>query len=305
MEKKYYTSKAYLVLSIFIFVYGLLCCTITPFIDPSFFNSLMKGVLIAVGLMAIGVCIWFTARLYYPVLDKNGLYMRHPMIGSLTKTYRYSDIHYATINIQESNKGGQSLRLFIELDTGEQINYTLLTDLKQKDELASELKERGVSDRPVRNRKIIRGDETVFKSTGAIAVYFSLAMMVLAMFGMIILMIRDNGSWNNADKWGCIGLAVLALGFAMFILLMMNYVILGHDKITIKNAFFPFRTLELYYSDLSDIDITPQTVFIGVLKDKRNGKPQKRQRILGALSTTMIDSLKAELNTIIQQGQES
>ena len=82
-------------MSIFIFVYGLLCCTITPFIDPSFFNSLMKGVLIAVGLMAIGVCIWFTARLYYPVLDKNGLYMRHPMIGSLTKTYRYSDIHYA------------------------------------------------------------------------------------------------------------------------------------------------------------------------------------------------------------------
>ena len=83
MEKKYYTSKAYLVLSIFIFVYGLLCCTITPFIDPSLFNSLTKGVLIAVGLMAIGVCIWFTVRLSYPVLDKNGLDMRHPIISSL------------------------------------------------------------------------------------------------------------------------------------------------------------------------------------------------------------------------------
>ena len=294
MEKKYFTNK-HIIFTNFLLILTSIGLCIVPFIETFEFDTLMQGTMICTGLIGLGLSLWLFRSLAYPILDNDVLIIKHPILESLSKTYRYSDIHYAVISIQESNKGGQSLRLFIELDTGEQISKTIMTDCKQKIELAAELKNKGVSDIPVNNRKICREEEKVYKSIKHIIILFACFAIYATILGYFIYFFYDDGFWEDVDKWGCAGLGALILGIFIVISMVSNYVIIGQDKITIRNVLFSFRRLELYFSDLKRINITPQMMFEGVLKEQKDGKIQKRTRVLGAISSAQIDSMKAEL----------
>lgn len=283
MDKKYFTSKLFIVSGILLIVCGIIIFCY-PFFMPEFDQLLFKMIFWSLGFVSLGGAIaFFYAFCFYPVFTKDSIVMRNAVVPSRTRTIKYRDINYATVNKRETGKGYIILQLHFGLIDGGNFTCTLLTDAGQQEELRNELKSYGVTEEPVSDAVIKRVGDKVYRSNGVVALFVGIMMFWIALIAVM-------GVSMGVDLTFYLVMGIVMFGCVLMILWYSNYVCVEHNRIIIKN-FFPFHNKEIYFSDIEKADINDKSLLTITLKN--GGK--KIKRYLGLLNASLIEDLKIRL----------
>ena len=283
MDKKYFTSKLFLVSGILLIVCGIIFFCY-PFFIPELDQLFFKMTFWALGFVSLGGAFaFFCSFCFYPVFTKDSIVMRNAVVPSRTRTIKYGDINYATVNKRETGKGYIVLQLHFGLIDGEDFTCTLLTDVGQMEELRNELKSYGVTDEPVSDAVIKRVGDRVYRSNGIVALFIGLILFWTAVCVVMGVSMHEELAF------------LLVLGAVMFgctvaIIWVSNYVCLEHNRMIVKNI-LPFFNKEIYFSDIEKADIDQKSLLTVTLKPG----DKKVKRILGLLSPSLIEALKVRL----------
>lgn len=283
MDKKYFTSKLFLVSGITLLVSGIIMFCY-PFLFPDLDQLLFKLIFGALGLVSVGgTCWFFRAFCFYPVFTKDSIVMRNAVIPSRTRTVKYGEINYATVNKRETGKGHVILQLHIGLKDGENLGYSLMTDARQLEELRDELAAHGVTEDPVSDAVIKRSGDMVYISKGIVALFIGLILFWIAI--CVVMFVNISGEVAPLLVMG-----MLALGSISSFLWCGNYVCIEHNRMIIRHI-VPYFNREIYFSDMEKTEINEKSLMTVTMKS--GGK--KIKRYLGLLTPSMLEALKARL----------
>lgn len=283
MDKKYFTSKLFIVSGILLIVCGIIFFCY-PFFMPEFDQLLFKMIFWSLGFLSLGGAIaFFYVFCFYPVFTKEDLIMRNAVMPSRTRRIKYGEINYATVSQRETGKGYIVLQLQFGLKDGEDFGYTIMTDVRQLEELRDELKSYGVTEEPVSDAVIKRVGDRVYRSNGIVALFIGLILFWTAVCVVMGVSMHEELTF------------LLVLGAVMFgctvaIIWVSNYVCVEHNRLIVKNI-LPFFNKEIYFSDIEKADIDQKSLLTVTLKPG----DKKVKRILGLLSPSLIEALKVRL----------
>lgn len=283
MDKKYFTSKLFIVSGILLIVCGIIFFCY-PFLMPELDQLLFKMIFWSLGFVSLcGAIAFFYAFCFYPVFTKEDLIMRNVVMPSRTRRIKYGEINYATVSQRETGKGYIVLQLQFGLKDGEDFGYTIMTDVRQLEELRDELKSYGVTEEPVSDAVIKRVGDRVYRSNGIVALFLGIILFLAA---VCVAM----GAFMQEDLTALLAVGAVMLGCTVAIIWVSNYVCVEHNRLIVKNI-LPFFNKEIYFSDIEKADIDQKSLLTVTLKP--GGK--KVKRILGLLSPSMVEALKVRL----------
>ena len=283
MDKKYFTSKLFIVSGILLIVCGIIFFCY-PFFMPEFDQLLFKIIFWSLGFVSLGGAIaFFYVFCFYPVFTKDSIVMRNAVVPSRTRTIKYGDINYATVNKRETGKGYIILQLHFGLIDGGNFTCTLLTDAGQQEELRNELKSYGVTEEPVSDAVIKRVGDKVYRSNGIVALFLGLIL-----FGAAVCVAL--GVFMHEDLTPLLVVGAVMLGCIVAIIWTSNYVCVEHNRMIVKNL-LPFFSKEIYFSDIEKADIDQKSLLTVTFKSG----DKKVKRILGLLSPSLVEALKVRL----------
>jgi len=250
MEKKYFAERSKLMLPAVSLIL-LLFLIVYPFI---FGVEMLWVIWLAVPFFIIGAGFIFKRMFYYPVFSEDTLLLKHALVKSWTRDFKYSDIHYAAVS-ELSKRDGTYLELSLEfLDETEPVSFGLfLTATSQMDELKAELASHGIPDMPERDVKKLSQIE--FKSKTQI-VFLSMSSITMVALSVVSFV------WSDLPM-----LSILCICFCLPILLLINYVVLGTTYMEIKNVFLPFLNVRIFYSDIQMVSYNESTHFLKVVRE--------------------------------------
>ena len=287
MDKKYFTSKLFIVSGILLIVCGIIFFCY-PYFMPELDQLILKIIFWSLGFVSLGGAIaFFYAFCFYPVFTKDSIVMRNAVVPSRTRTIKYGDINYATVNKRETGKGYIILQLHFGLIDGGNFTYTLLTDAGQQEELRNELKAYGVTEEPVSDAVIKRVGEKVYRSNGIVALFIGL---ILFWSAVCVAM----GVFMHEDQTALLVVGAVMFGCTVAIIWVSNYVCVEHNRLIVKNL-LPFFIKVIYFSDIEKADIDQKSLLTVTLKPG----DKKVKRILGLLSPSLVEALKVRLKTEI------
>lgn len=284
MEKKYFTSKMFLVLGT-----GLIAWGIVIFCYPYFFEEmnepLFHVIFSFIGLASVGGAYWlFRSFCFHPVFTKDSLLLKNPVISSRNRVIKYSEMNYATVNKQATGKGQVYLQLHIGLKDGENFGYSLMTDVKQMDELKNEFKEHGVTEEPVLITTVKKTGDMVYRSNGMLAMFSGLILMLVGLFIFMYTTFEE-------DVTSMLLVGGIFLGCCLLLMWYSNYVCVEHNRVILKNFFMPFRNREIYFSDIKKTKIDEMFILTITLKHE----DKKVKRLLGLFTPNMVEALRVRL----------
>ena len=287
MDKKYFTSKLFLVSGILLIVCGIIFFCY-PYFMPELDQLILKIIFWSLGFVSLGGAIaFFYAFCFYPVFTKDSIVMRNAVVPSRTRTIKYGDINYATVSKRETGKGYIILQLHFGLIDGEDFTCTLLTDAVQQEELRNELKAYGVTEEPVSDAVIRRVGEKVYRSNGIVALFTGL---ILFWSAVCVAM----GVFMHEDQTALLVVGAVMFGCTVAIIWTSNYVCVEHNRLIVRNL-LPFFSKVIYFSDIEKADIDQKSLLTVTLKPG----DKKVKRILGLLSPSLVEALKVRLKTEI------
>lgn len=283
MDKKYLTSRLFLISGI-----GLIICGIIMFCYPFLLQELdlplFKIIFCTLGLVSLGgAYAFFNAFCFYPVFAKEDIIMRNAVIPSRARRIKYGEINYAIVSQRETGKGYIVLQIQFGLKDGEDFGYTIMTDVKQLEELRDELKSHGVTEDPVSDAIVKRVGDKVYRSNGIVALFLGLIL-----FGAAVCVAL--GVFMHEDLTPLLVVGAVMLGCIVAIIWTSNYVCVEHNRMIVKNL-LPFFSKEIYFSDIEKADIDQKSLLTVTFKSG----DKKVKRILGLLSPSLVEALKVRL----------
>ena len=283
MDKKYLTSRLFLISGI-----GLIICGIImfcyPFLLQELDQPLFKIIFCTLGLVSFGgAYAFFNAFCFYPVFAKEDIIMCNAVIPSRARRIKYGEINYAIVSQRETGKGYIVLQIQFGLKDGEDFGYTIMTDVKQLEELRYELKSHGVTEDPVSDAIVKRVGDKVYRSNGIVALFLGLILFWAA---VCVAM----GVFMHEDQTALLVVGDVMLGCTIAIIWVSNYVCVEHNRLIVKNL-LPFFSKVIYFSDIEKADIDQKYLLTVTFKSG----DKKVKRILGLLSPSLVEALKVRL----------
>jgi hypothetical protein len=238
----------------------------------------------SLGFVSLGGAIaFFYAFCFYPVFTKEDLIMRNAVMPSRTRRIKYGEINYATVSQRETGKGYIVLQLQFGLKDGEDFGYTIMTDVRQLEELRDELKSYGVTEEPVSDAVIKRVGDRVYRSNGIVALFISIILFWTAVCVVMGVSMHEELTF-------LLVLGALMFGCTVALIWVSNYVCVEHNRLIVKNI-LPFFNKEIYFCDIEKVDIDQKSLLTVTLKSG----DKKVRRILGLLSPSLVEALKVRL----------
>lgn len=284
-ETKYLTDKHVfrpIVFSFLIVAFGVALWILAPEKSQMGFWTGLVFVILGVVMTVSNAlsCCW------YPVVLEKHVILQHFLFRRLSRIVIYEDILYARVAEFKVRQYDRSPVLTILMKDGKKMNFILMTKLEQIGQLGQELLEMGVPDAyelplPASRRKI-------YCSKGAFAVFVVLIAVIVAGYVAAVAALANPM---------IIVVTILFVPLLLFPLNLLSYIVIEDGHIMLKYIVFRSRNLDIDLDDAYDVSIGGGSHLDVLLRTPDKGGKSRYTRIVGLVSTDMIQEINAWLKS--------
>lgn len=292
-ETKYLTDRHVLrpiIFSFLIVAFGVALWVLTS-------GKSQTGFWVGLVFVLLGVAVAVSNALsscWYPVMLDNHVVLEHFLFRKMSRVIRYEDILYAKVAEFKVRLYYSSPVLTIVMKDGKRLNFTLMTKLEQVGSLARELRGKGVPDTFEMPVSVSGGK--VYCSKVALAIFIVLMAAMVAGYVTAIVALADPM---------IIVVTIMFVPLLLLLLNMLSYIVVGDGRIMLKYMIFRSRNLDIDLDDAYDVSIGGGSHLDVLLRTPDKGGKSRYTRIVGLISTDMIQEINVWLKSHAAHIRES